>query len=53
MKDGQYLAPQPLNMIGGITWPEAVIRCRVEGGDTTYEFPTLHASGTVASQEGM
>ena len=53
MKDGQYLAPQPLNMIGGITWPEAVIRCRVEGGDTTYEFPTLHEKGTVASQEGM
>jgi hypothetical protein len=47
-KDGQYLKPQPIGLFDSILWPEVVIRCHVEGGATTYQFPTLGEKGVVA-----
>jgi hypothetical protein len=47
IKDGKYLRPSPGGIIHSVTWPEVITRCEVKGGDTTYEFPTLHEHGTV------
>jgi hypothetical protein len=45
--DGQYLVPKPETIFGGMAWPNVVTLCRVDGGATTYEFPTLRQHGTL------